>query len=91
MNTIFTVAELKENFHILLRLLEQLQTENDYMRDAFEQLSKIPNNAIPGDIANQAKAIAISDLAKRREKTNQKLLETYQKLYDDLRPLLFQE
>ncbi len=91
MNTIFTIAELKENFHILLRLLEQLQTENDYMRDAFEQLSKIPNNAIPGDIANQAKAIAISDLAKSREKTNQKLLETYQKLYDDLRPLLFQE
>ena len=85
MQTIFTAAELKENYQILLRLLGQLQTEN------MDNLSKIPNNAIPGDIANQAKAIAISELSKNREKTNQKLLETYQKLYEDLRPFLFQE
>ena len=76
---------------ILLRLLGQLQTENDYLQAAMDNLSKIPNNAIPGDIANQAKAIAISELSKNREKTNQKLLETYQKLYEDLRPFLFQE
>ena len=77
MQTIFTAAELKENYQILLRLLGQLQTENDYLQAA--------------DIANQAKAIAISELSKNREKTNQKLLETYQKLYEDLRPFLFQE
>lgn len=88
---IFTAAELKENYQILLRLLGQLQTENDYLQAAMDNLSKIPNNAIPGDIANQAKAIAISELSKNREKTNQKLLETYQKLYEDLRPFLFQE
>ena len=83
MQTIFTAAELKENYQILLRLLGQLQTENDYLQAAMDNLSKIPNNAIPGDIANQAKAIAISELSK--------LLETYQKLYEDLRPFLFQE
>ena len=71
--------------------LGQLQTENDYLQAAMDSLSKLPNNAIPGDIANQAKAIAISELSKNREKTNQKLLETYQKLYEDLRPFLFQE
>ena len=81
MQTIFTAAELKENYQILLRLLGQLQTENDYLQAAMDNLSKIPNNAIPGDIANQAKAIAISELSK----------ETYQKLYEDLRPFLFQE
>lgn len=91
MQTIFTAAELKENYQILLRLLGQLQTENGYLQAAMDNLSKIPNNAIPGDIANQAKAIAISELSKNREKTNQKLLETYQKLYEDLRPFLFQE
>ena len=91
MQTIFTAAELKENYQILLRLLGQLQADNDYLHEAFDNLSKIPNNAIPGDIANQAKAIAISELSKNREKTNQKLLETYQKLYEDLRPFLFQE
>lgn len=52
MQTIFTAAELKENYQILLRLLEQLQTENDYLQAAMDNLSKIPNNAIPGDIAN---------------------------------------
>lgn len=91
MQTIFTAAELKENYQILLRLLGQLQTENDYLQAAMDNLSKIPNNAIPGDIANQAKAIAISELSKNREKTNQKLLETYQKLYEDLRPFLFRK
>ena len=66
MQTIFTAAELKENYQILLRLLGQLQTENDYLQAAMDNLSKIPNNAIPGDIANQAKAIAISELSKNR-------------------------
>ena len=43
MQTIFTAAELKENYQILLRLLGQLQTENDYLQAAMDNLSKIPN------------------------------------------------
>ena len=86
----------------IIELIAQSRKEHRYANDfyrcrierklsAMDNLSKIPNNAIPGDIANQAKAIAISELSKNREKTNQKLLETYQKLYEDLRPFLFQE
>lgn len=37
MQTIFTAAELKENYQILLRLLGQLQTENDYLQAAHGQ------------------------------------------------------
>lgn len=80
MQTIFTAAELKENYQILLRLLGQLQTENDYLQAAMDNLSKIPNNAIPGDIANQAKAIAISELVEKSGENQSEVIRNLSKI-----------
>jgi predicted extracellular nuclease len=39
-----------------------------------------------GDIANQAKAMALADVVKYRETTNQQALRFYEKMYEDLKP-----
>lgn len=90
MQTIFTTEELKENYQILIRLLQQLQADSANIKEALSTLEKIPNNAIPGDIASQAKATAIAEVVKQREQTSLKLLEVYKNMYEDLRSVIFQ-
>lgn len=91
MNSIFTLQELKENYKSVLRLLAQIQEDHTHMQQALEYLKQLPNQHVPGDIANQAKAIAASDIVKSREKTNQELIAVYQKMYEDLRSVMFQQ
>lgn len=89
--TIFTESELKEKYDIILGLIKDLQNNNDYVHQAFSNLEKIPNNAIAGDIASQSKAISVQEIVKKKEDTNQKLLDIYYKMYEDLKNVIFFE
>lgn len=54
--------------------------------EALRRLEQIEIKDGVGDIANQAKAQSFADIVRCRETTNQRLLELYEKMYDDLKP-----
>ncbi len=90
MNSIFTIQELKENYSNIQRLLGQLQEDHAYMQKALDYLERMPSQHVPGDIAGQAKATAAMEIVRSRENTNQKLIVVYEKMYHDLRMVIFQ-
>lgn len=90
-DSIFTLQELKENYRTMQRLLEQLQADHEYMQKALDYLERMPGQPVPGDIAGQAKATAAMEIVRSRENTNQKLIGVYEKMYDDLRAVIFQQ
>lgn len=88
-NSIFTIAELKENYEAIKKLLSEVQSDHVHMQKSLDLLERIPAQTVPGDIAGQAKATAAMEIVKFRENTNQKLIDAYMKMYDDLRDVLF--
>ena len=71
-----------------LKQIERIQSETAYIHEAFSELSKVRSES-PGDIGAQGKAMALGDVVKCRETTNQKLLDFYIKMYEDLRGSTF--
>ncbi len=61
-----------------------IQAQTAYINEAFAQLSTVRSEG-PGDIGAQERARALGEIVKCRETTNQKLLEFYAKMYEDLR------
>ncbi|MDD6270207.1 MAG: hypothetical protein PUA84_09170 [Oscillospiraceae bacterium] len=90
-NSIFTLSELKENYESLKRLLSEVQADHVHMQKALDMLERMPQQNVPGDIAGQAKANAAMEIVRTREHTNQKLIEVYVKMYDDLREVIFEK
>lgn len=88
-NQLLTMQEYQEKYAVLVKLLEQIQDQNEYILKALDNLERMPANSVPGDIAGQARANAIGEIVKHREKTNQGLLEIYGRMYCDLREVLF--
>ncbi len=91
MNSIFTLPELKEKYTALQRLLTQVQEDHAHMVKALDYLERMPSNPVPGDIAGQAKATAAMEIVRSREETNRKLIALYDKMYEDLRSVMFQQ
>lgn len=89
-NSIFTSSELKENYEVIKRLLSEVQMDHVHMQKSLDLLERLPMQTVPGDIAGQAKANAAMEIVKFRENTNQKLIDAYMKMYDDLRSVLFE-
>ena len=88
-NSIFTITQLKENYDMIVRLLADVQADHVYMQKSIDMLERMPSQAVPGDIAGQAKANAAGEIVKSRENTNQKLIDAYMKMYEDLRSVIF--
>ncbi len=88
--SIFTLSELKENYEVIKRLLSDVQSDHVHMQKSLDLLERMPMQHVPGDIAGQAKANAAMEIVKSRENTNQKLIDAYMKMYDDLRAVLFE-
>ena len=82
-----TVSENKYTIEFILSQMIKLQEQTEYLNDAFAKLADIPVGQGPGDVAGQAKAQALGDIVRCRETTNQKLLDLYIKMYDDLKPV----
>ena len=68
----------------LLGKIEQISNDTAYLREAITAVQAITQGST-GDIAGQAKAMAMGDAIKARETTNQQLLRLYEKMYDDLK------
>lgn len=82
-------AEETVNVGYILRQMAAIQQDNAHIYEALTIITRMPQNnsgepGSPGDIAGQAKARAIADVVKCRETTNQKILEFYEKVYDDI-------
>lgn len=88
-DSIFTISELKQNYNTIIRLLSDVQADHDHMQKSLDLLEKVPAQHVPGDIAGQAKANATMEIVKSRENTNQKLIDAYMKMYDDLKEVIF--
>lgn len=67
----------------VLKQIEKITTKDSHIHEALGTLIDMQINGV-GDIANQSKALAIADVVKCRETTNQQLLKFYDKMYDDL-------
>lgn len=61
-----------------------IQAETAHIREVFTQLSTVRSEG-PGDIGAAERAKALGDVVRCRETTNQRLLEFYTKMYEDLR------
>ena len=74
----------------ILQQMETIRDDNKHILEAIIRVSDIqpyePNDSGAVDVASQAKAHAIADIVKSREKTNQKMLDMYEKVYNDIRP-----
>ena len=63
--------------------MTKIRNESAHIGNALVQLSEVQSKG-PGDIAAQAKAMAIADVVKCRETTLQQMLAMYSKMYDDM-------
>ena len=73
----------------LLQQIAAIQSDTEYLKDGLAQLAQMGvgdsgESYSPGNIMGQAKAAALRDMIQGREKTNQRLLWLYEKMYDDL-------
>ena len=68
----------------VLKQIEKIATETEYLHNAISELSKT-NSVGPGDVGTQEKAHALGEIVTSREHTNQRLLSLYEKMYDDLK------
>jgi len=67
-----------------LAQIAKIQCQGAYIQEVFTQLSTVRSEG-PEDIGAAERAKALGDVVKCRETTNQKLLEFYVKMYEDLR------
>jgi hypothetical protein len=84
-------ANEKFSLNYVLEQIEKISSQTEYITRAFDAVTSIENGEIPecgspGNMTGQAKAEAIGEIVKSRETTNQKLLQLYEKMYDDLKP-----
>ncbi len=70
----------------ILDRLEAIARDTAYLSETVEALAAMAPAQGPGDVAGQAKASALADIVRCRETTNQKLIDMYMKMYEDLRP-----
>ena len=71
-----------------LAQIAKIQSQAAYIQEVFTQLSTVRSES-PGDIGAAERAKALGDVVKCRETTNQKLLDFYMKMYDDLKTSTF--
>ena len=62
-----------------LQQIETVLNDKAHLTDAFDQLKNVKD-------AESMAAMALGNIVEAREKTNQRLLDLYQKMYNDLKP-----
>ena len=78
----------------VMQCMKKILDDTQYINDAIFNVTEIPSGdagdcGSPGDIAGKAKAEAISTIVRERENTNQKLIDFYNKVYNDLKAQQF--
>lgn len=70
----------------LLQQIAAIQSDTDYLHATIQQLAEMGvgesgEAGSPGDLMGQAKAVALGDIVRCRETTNQQLLDLYKRIY----------
>ena len=78
----------------VMQCMKKILDDTQYIKDAIFNVTEIPSGdagdcGSPGDIAGKARAEAISTIVRERENTNQKLIDFYNKVYNDLKAQQF--
>ena len=78
----------------VMQCMKKILDDTQYIKNAIYNVTEIPSGdagdcGSPGDIAEKAKAEAISTIVREREDTNQKLIDFYNKVYNDLKAQQF--
>lgn len=78
----------------VMQCMKKILDDTQYIKNAIYNVTEIPSGdagdcGSPGDIAGKAKAEAISTIVREREDTNQKLIDFYNKVYNDLKAQQF--
>lgn len=78
----------------VMQCMKKILDDTQYIKNAIFNVTEIPSGdagdcGSPGDIAGKAKAEAISTIVRERENTNQKLIDFYNKVYNDLKAQQF--
>ena len=79
-------APTRYNIDYCLEQIESIRRDTEHLRQALEDLSKIPNSPPPGDIGAEGRSEAIKGIVESREATNRQMIAFYEKMYDDLKP-----
>lgn len=77
----------KLNINYVLDRIEAVRRDTEYLQKTITALDNMAVGQGPGDVAGEEKAKALADVVRCRETTNQKLLDLYTKMYDDLKPM----
>ena len=77
----------KLNISYVLDRIEAVRRDTEYLQKTIAALDNMAVGQGPGDVAGEEKAKALADVVRCRETTNQKLLDLYAKMYDDLKPV----
>ena len=75
-NTTFSPTAAEPDMSYIIRKIDQIMADSQYIRDALAQLEH----------AEGAAAKAIGNIVENRENTNQRMIELLQKLLDNLKP-----
>ena len=68
-----------------MEMIEKIAVNDQYLIETIHALGEVESKG-PGDIVGAEKAKAASEIVRCRETTNQKLIEFYSKMVNDLRP-----
>lgn len=78
-------TQSKYSLDYVLEQIEKISTSSSYLDNAISELRQMETANGVGDIGNQAKALALADVVKYREQTNQKLIDFYIKMVNNLK------
>ncbi len=81
-----SAPESRYTLEYALEQLEKIANDKDAILGAFNTLSCMESGTCPTGGSADAMAKAVSDTVQCRETTNQKLIEFYSKMVDDLKP-----
>ena len=83
-------ASTREKYSLgyAMDMIERIATETEHIYHALNTIASLPNEATPMGGSAEEPAKAAADVVRCRETTNQKLLEFYRQMVNDLKPKL---
>ncbi len=82
-----TAETAEENITVreILKRIDDISTDGAFLTSAISELANVKISG-PGDIGAQEKARAFGEMVKAREETNRRLIDFYEKIYQDVKP-----
>ena len=82
-----TAETAEENITVreILKRIDDISTDGAFLTSAISELANVQISGV-GDIGAQEKARAFGEMVKAREETNRRLIDFYEKIYQDVKP-----